>query len=93
MLSINDLLDYSELDQTEIEAIAEHEHIPLPVAIELGDHLLHTVEGVRKLHTMVIDNMQHAVEHGNYEHANGLAATYLHLQRTHPFPIIGAAPC
>ena len=61
MLSMNDLLGYSDLDQSEIEAIAEHEHIPLPIAVELGEQLLGSTKGLRKLHLMVIENMQHAI--------------------------------
>jgi hypothetical protein len=35
---------------------------------------------------MIIENMQHALERGEYLHVQELAATYQHLQRTHPLP-------
>ena len=41
MLSMQDVLDYCDLDPGEIEAIAEHEHIPMTLAAEDADG--HTV--------------------------------------------------
>jgi hypothetical protein len=35
---------------------------------------------------MIIENMQHAMEAGHFEHVKDLAKTYEHLQRTHPIP-------
>ena len=86
MLSIQDVLDYCDLDRGEIEAIAEHEHIPVTVAAELSEVLLCSPEGVCRLHTMIIENMTHALEQGQYEHVKNLSQTYEHLQRTHPIP-------
>jgi hypothetical protein len=90
MLSIQDVLDYCDLDSGEIEAIAEHEHIPLAVAAELSEVLLASPEGVCQLHTMIIENMAHALEIGEYTHVDDLSKTYQHLQRTHPIP--GSSP-
>lgn len=86
MLSIQDVLDYCDLDRGEISAVAEHEHIPLTVAAELGETLLASPEGVFRLHGMIVDNIRHAVETGQFEHVRELAGTYAHLQRTHPLP-------
>lgn len=86
MLSLQDLLDYCDLDRGEIEAIAEHEHLTLPVAAEMSECLLSTPEGVCKLHIMFLENMQHAMESGDYTHMQQLADAYRHLQRTHPLP-------
>jgi hypothetical protein len=84
MLSLQDVIDYCDLDTGEIEAIAEHEHIPVTVAAELSEVLLCSPEGVCRLHSMIIENMAHALEAGHYEHVHDLSATYQHLQRTHP---------
>ncbi|KXB30796.1 hypothetical protein AT959_08690 [Dechloromonas denitrificans] len=86
MLSLQDVIDYCDLDRGEIEAIAEHEHIPVAVAAELSEVLLCSPEGVCRLHTMIIENMAHALEVGEYEHVQDLSKTYQHLQRTHPIP-------
>ncbi len=86
MLSLQDVLDYCDLDRGEIEAVAEHEHVPLAVAAEMGESLLGSPEGVLRLHAMIVDNMEHAMECGAFEHMNELAGVYRHLQRTHPLP-------
>jgi len=86
MLSMQDVLDYCDLDRGEIEAIAEHQHIPMAIAAELSEVLLCTPEGVCQLHTMIIENMQHALEVGHNERVLDLMQTYEHLQRTHPLP-------
>ena len=36
MLSMQDVLDYCDLDCGEIEAVAEHEHLPMAIAAEMG---------------------------------------------------------
>jgi len=86
MLSMQDVLDYCDLDQGEIEAVAEHEHLPLTVAAELGETLLSSPEGVFHLHEMIVENMAHALACGQFEHVQELNETYRHLQRTHPIP-------
>lgn len=86
MLSIQDVIDYCDLDRGEIEAIAEHEHIPVTVAAEMSEVLLCTSDGVCRLHSMIIENMQHALDSGHFQHVKDLAETYEHLQRTHPIP-------
>jgi hypothetical protein len=86
MLSMQDVLDYCDLDRGEIEAIAEHEHIPLTIAAEMSEVLLCSPEGVCRLHTMIIENMEQALAAGQFEHVQELADTYQHLQRTHPLP-------
>jgi hypothetical protein len=86
MLSMQDVLDYCDLERGEIEAIAEHEHIPMTIAAEMSETLLATPDGVCHLHRMIIDNMQHALDTGRNEHVQALMQTYEHLQRTHPLP-------
>ncbi len=84
MLSLQDVLDYCDLDRGEIEAVAEHEHVPMAVAAEISELLLCTPDGVCMLHAMIVENMQHALAAGEYEHVQQLMQTYQHLQRTHP---------
>jgi hypothetical protein len=86
MLSAQDVFDFCDLDRGEIDAIAEHEHVPTMIAAEMSESLLCTPEGVFRLHSMILENMQHAMEAGHFEHVKDLAKTYEHLQRTHPLP-------
>lgn len=87
MLCLEDCLDFCDLDDNEIEAIAEHEHIPLICAAELGCELLKTPVGVMQLHTMILDDFNNALEHGHTERAGRWALAYQHLQTTHPVSI------
>lgn len=84
MLCLEDCLDFSDLDNDELEAISEHEHIPLICAAEMGCELLKTPEGLQQLHTMVLDDIEHAIECGRPESAAHWVETYRHLQTTHP---------
>ena len=84
MICLEDCLDFSDLDNDEIEAIAEHEHIPLICAAEMGCELLKTPTGLVQLHTMVLEDFNHAVECGQTERAGRWALVYQHLQATHP---------
>lgn len=86
MLSMQDMIDYCDLDRGEIEAIAEHEHLPMAVAAELSEALLGSTAGVLRLHMMILDDMERALECGRFGHAEDLARVYEHLQRTHPLP-------
>ncbi len=86
MLSIQDVIDYCDLNKGEIAAVAEHEHLPMTIAAELGESLLASPDGVLRLHAMIVENMEHALKNGHYEHVVELGEIYKHLQRTHPLP-------
>ena len=40
MLAVNDFIGCSNLYECEVEAIAVHEHVPLPLAVVIGEVLL-----------------------------------------------------
>lgn len=87
MLCLEDCLDFCELDENEVAAIAEHEHVPIIVAAEIGCELLKSEEGVARLHVMILDDIESALEHGRVQHADELAATYRQFQRSHPLQL------
>lgn len=84
MLCLEDCIDFCELDQDEVDAIAEHEHVPAIVAAEMGCELLKSDAGVAQLHKMILDDIEIALQHGHVEHASELVSTYQHFQRAHP---------
>lgn len=84
MLCLEDCLDFCDLDTEEVEAISAHEHIPLICAAEMGCELLKTPEGVCRLHTMLLDDIEQALEHGRNDCAEHWLHAYQHLQATHP---------
>ncbi len=86
MLSLKDCLDFCDLECREIEAIAEHEHVPLMLAIEMGNQLMGSDDGLRQVHQMMREDIEHALQEGHMEHASELTATYLHFRRLHPLP-------
>jgi len=85
MLSLKDCLDFCDLDCSGIEAIAEHEHIPVIVAAELSNELLKTPEGIGCLHEMALDNLNQAMAQGIGKNA-AFQLAYQHLQATYPLP-------
>ncbi|MDR0674037.1 MAG: hypothetical protein LBF93_10390 [Zoogloeaceae bacterium] len=86
MLSLTDCLDFCGLDDSEIDAIAEHEHLPPIVAAELGNTLLQSEEGVCRLYDMVLDTMKQALERGSTLKVDRLSRVYQRLHATHPLP-------
>lgn len=78
MLTIEDCIALSDLREEEVDAIAEHEHVPEMVAIEMGAYLVHTADGQRRIAAFIRDDLERARAHRNYRHAALLAGV---LQR------------
>ena len=78
MLTFKDCLDFSELTEEEILAIAEHENLPELAALELGNALVQTRNGELRIEAMIVDDIAAAQRAGNLRHA---AALKLVLQR------------
>lgn len=60
MLTIEDCIGLSELTDDEIQAIAQHEHIPEMAAVELGNYLLHLPDGGKRIRRVILDDIEHA---------------------------------
>ncbi len=73
MISLEDCIAMCGLDAKEIEAIAEHEHIPEISAAALADHLLHQVGGTKRIREMILDDIRIALESGCADHAAELS--------------------
>lgn len=83
MLSYEDCLALSELEEDEIDAIAEHENLPEMTALELGNYLVHSPEGVPMIKKMIIDDIEHARARGDLKHAAKLRLVLKHFVETH----------
>ncbi|NYZ10967.1 hypothetical protein HL658_00275 [Azospirillum sp. RWY-5-1] len=83
MLTIDDCIALSDLTEEEVDAIAEHEHLPEMVAVELGSYLVHTVEGQRRIAGFIRDDIAHARAHGNHRHAATLVMVLRHFMAGH----------
>lgn len=60
MLTLQDCIELSGLSEEEILAIAEHEHIPEMVALELGNYLVHTATGEKRIKRMIREDLEEA---------------------------------
>lgn len=74
MLTIDDCIALSDLTEAEIDAIAEHEHLPEMVAVELGCCLVHCDSGQRRIASIIRDDIERARHRGNSRHAVELGA-------------------
>jgi hypothetical protein len=83
MLTYDDCLGLCALSEEEIQAIAEHEHIPEIVALELGNHLIRGPGGELLVSHMVIDDIRAAERRGDLVHAAQLKKALRHLIERH----------
>lgn len=74
-----DLIGLSGLDEDEIAAIAEHEHIPEVAAAALASYLTTTKGGTREIEQMICDDIKGAVDRLDYSHAAKLLMALRHL--------------
>ncbi|WP_415034152.1 hypothetical protein [Azonexus sp.] len=86
MLSMQDILDYCDLNDDVIEVIADHTGVPMIVAAEISEGLLCSPEGVCRLHMMLVECMKKALEQEKNERVLELMEIYEHLKRSHPLP-------
>lgn len=73
MLTLKDCIDLSNLSDAEVDAIAEHEHVPEIVAAEIGCELINTAAGRLVIKRYIRDNLIHARAQHLDEKAKSLA--------------------
>lgn len=84
MLTWQDCVALCELNEAEIDAIAQHEHIPEMIALELGNYLCHTPDGQPAIRRMILDDIAEARQKGDRERLLVLLGTLRHFVVTHP---------
>lgn len=84
MITIEDCLALSDLTEEEIDAIAEHEHLPEIIAAELGNYLAHLPGGIHLIQRMIRDDIAAARLRGDQRHAVRLALVLTHFCCEHP---------
>jgi hypothetical protein len=75
MLTFDDCLALCELTEEEVDAIAEHEHLPEILALELGSYLVKGSDGQLLIQHMIFDDIQAAHRRGDVLHAARLKRT------------------
>lgn len=83
MISIEDCIAMSGLDEEEILAIAEHEHIPEIAAAAMGNYLMHHERGAEVVRDMIADDIRAALARGDDEHARVLFMALRHFLSEH----------
>ena len=84
MISLEDCVALCGLDEDEIAAICEHEHIGEVPAAAMASYLLHQEHGAEKIRGMIIDDIRDAVGQGRPQHAAELLAVLRHFLHDHP---------
>lgn len=84
MITLDDVIGLCGLDPREVDAIAEHEHLPAVVAAALGTYLLHKDHGAERIRDMIVDDIRDATRRGDYPHARALIGALGHFVADHP---------
>lgn len=84
MISIEDCIAMCGLGMDEIEAVAEHEHVPEIAAAALASYLLHKAGGEKEIRRMMIDDIRRALEEKRIAHASELFMALRHFLNEHP---------
>jgi hypothetical protein len=83
MLTIQDCIALCGLSEAEVDALAEHEHLPEIVAVELGNYLIHRPDGVPAIRAIIRDDIAAAERRGDIAHAHALRQVLRHFVRKH----------
>jgi hypothetical protein len=83
MISREDIIGMSGLDEAEVEALSEHEHLDDVAAAAFGAWLLHERDGARRVAEMIRDDIRDAWHRGDRAHAKELFAALHHFLKTH----------
>jgi hypothetical protein len=81
---VQDCIDLCGLNEDEVAAIGEHEHIPEVAAAALASYLLHQPHGEEPIRTMIIDDIRTALYQGRVTHAAELFMALRHFLEQHP---------
>ena len=91
MITLQDCIDLCGLNDDEVAAISEHEHIPEIAAAALASYLLHQPHGGEAIRTMIMDDIRKALDAGRVKHAAELFMALQHFLNTHPDARAGLA--
>lgn len=83
MLTLEDCIALCDLTDEEIDAIAEHEHLPHAIALSLGNYLVHTREGRAAIRAMIRDDIAVARARGDFRRAGTLKLALARFIREH----------
>lgn len=79
MLTLEDCIALCGLTREEVDAIAEHEHLPEAIAAELAFYLLQLPDGRQAIKAMIRDDITRAQLQGHYHHSAKLKLVLRHF--------------
>ena len=82
MITLQDCIAICGLDEAEVLAIAEHEHVPEIAACALAQHLLSRDHGAETIGTMLRDDIREALRRNDRAHARDLFMALRHFLST-----------
>jgi hypothetical protein len=91
MITLDDCIGMCGLDEEEIAAISEHEHVPEIAAAALASYLLKQPHGSEAIRTMIVDDIHKALDEGRIRHAAELFMALRHFLDRHPEGRVGLA--
>jgi len=83
-LTFQDCIGLCDLSEAEVQAIADHEHIPAIAAVELGDYLVKTPQGEQRVKAMIRDDIAAAAASGDRLRALALKSILRDYILKHP---------
>jgi len=89
MISLEDCIGLCGLDEEQVAAISEHEHIPEIAAAALASYLLKQPHGSETIRTMIIDDIHKALDQGHIRHAAELFMALRHFLEQNPDARVG----
>lgn len=90
MITKDDIKDMTCLTRDEIDAIAEHEHMPSVSAALKGEYLMHIEHGPQKVQQMICEDIRDALHRDDVPHARQLYAVLHHFIEEHPEAVRGS---
>ncbi len=86
MVTLQEIIDFAEIERGHLEAIAELEHIPEVVAAELAYQMIRTPQGIYQLHNLFLDAIEQAEYAGSRDKVRRVEAMYRDFSRRFPKP-------
>ena len=83
MLTLEDCIELCGLTEDEILAIAEHENLDEMAAVALGNYLVQTRDGERRIRKMIVEDIDDARARGDTRHAAMLRLALKHFVAEH----------
>jgi hypothetical protein len=78
-----DCIGLCGLDEAEVEAIGEHEHMDDVAAAALAHYLLHRQGGADEIRSMIVDDLRAALKRHDRRHAKELFMALRHFVTEH----------